>query len=319
MRSLTRTFFAASLALALAGCGTYSTEDLKFLAALPQRDDLEFKVPAAAPPAGALSTCPTRDATWWLEAKPTSDSINSGVEFLLGLVDLVRRQAPTWRTEDARGWGPFDAEDHPGREIQVVMGRSFPAELDGAPRFVYAFQARWKGAAEFTTIIAGSFDRGSASHGTGWLVLGFDAIHTLDMDDPGTPNGMMQIGYDRASDPVTLQVALSAGGFGAVDFGYRYAGYAAGGGVFDFAVREVATGNLFFVSTGFDAEGAGRAQVFFRTPVGFEGGFQQCWDPAACLVYVGDPFNYSCDPPDEPCNLGAPADCPVVPASPFPG
>jgi hypothetical protein len=313
MRSWTR-LAAVAAALALSACGNYSTEDLRFLAALPQRQDLTFEVPAGGR-AGALSACPPGNARWWLEAKPTSDNINAGVDFLLSLVDAVRRVPPTWRSGDARRWGPFDDEKHPGHEIEIVMSRSYPAELGGAARYTYAFEARRKGTAAFAPILAGAFDGGSASDGKGWLVLDFDAIRALGMDDPSTPAGTMQVAYDRATDPVTLQLALSAGGFGVVDFGYRYAGYAAGGGVFDFAIRDATNGNLYAVSTGFDAQGAGRAQVGFRTPGGFEGGFQQCWDAGACLVYVKDPANYSCSDPQ--CSFGVPESCPAVPASPF--
>jgi hypothetical protein len=314
MRSWTRTA-ALAAALALAGCGNYSTEDLRFLAALPQREDLAFKVPAAAPPPGALSTCTTRDATVWLEAKPTSDAINGGVDLVLGLVDLVRRQPPTWRTEDARGWGPFDADDHPGRELQIVIARTYPPELAGAPAYAYAFQARWKGATDFTTVVSGAFVGGSASHGRGGIVLDFDAMIALGMRDPAEP-GTMQIAYDRTSDPATIQLSLSGGGLGLVQFGYRYAGYAAGGGVFDYAYRNQA-GDVFFVLTGYDAEGAGRADVGFQGAGGGSGGFRQCWGAGACLVYVLDPGNYSCAAADWPCSFGVETDCPAVPASPF--
>jgi hypothetical protein len=314
MRSWTRTA-ALALAVALAGCGNYSTEDLRFLAALPQRDDLKVAVPAPGQP-GALSACATGDARIWLEAKPTSDGINAGVEFLLSLVDLVRRQPPAWRTDDARGWGPFDAERHPGRQIQVVMARTYPPELGGAPAYAYAFQARWKGAPQFTTIVSGSFEGGSASHGRGGIVLDFDAMIGLGMGEATTPSGTMQVAYDRASDPVTLQLALSRDGFGVVQFGYRFAGYAAGGGVFDYAFRDQA-GNVFFVSTGYDAEGAGRAGVAFQGAGGGTGGFRQCWGAGACLVYVLDPGNYSCPAAAWPCSFGVETDCPAVPASPF--
>jgi hypothetical protein len=316
MRSSIRATAALAVAaLGLAGCGNYSTEDLRFLAALPQREDLTFDVPVPGQP-GALSACPPGNATVWLEAKPTSDKINAGVDLLLGLVDFVRREPPTWRSEDARRWGPFDDERHPGREIQVVMARSFPTDLAGAPRYAYAFEARWKNAAAFMPILAGAFDGGSASRGRGLLVLDFDAMTGLGMGDAGTPAGTMRVSYDRSGDPVTLQLALSSDGFGAVQFGYRFAGWADGGGVFDFAFRD-ASANLFVVSTAYDARGAGRAAVRFQGAGGASGGFEQCWGANACLAYVNDPLNLSCPAAEQPCSYGVAADCPAVPASPF--
>ncbi len=300
-------------ALALSGCGNYSTEDLRFLAALPQREDLAFTVPAPQSP--ALSACPPGNATVWLWAKPTSDKINAGVDFLLSLVDLVRRTPPTVRQEDRRVWGPFDAKE-PGREIEVVMERTYPPELGGAARYSYAFLARWKGTPDFTPIVGGQFDGGSASHGSGGIVLDLDAMKGLGMGDATTPSGTMQLTYDRASDPATIQLALSNDGFGVVQFGYRWAGYAAGGGVFDFAFRD-GQGDLFYVSTGFDAEGAGRAGVAFQGAGGATGGFRQCWGANSCLVYVLDPANLSCPQAEWPCSYGVETDCPAVPASPF--
>ncbi len=314
MRSWTRSIGAA-LALATAACGNYSTEDLRFLAALPQREDLAIRVPAAQ--SGALSACPTREAAVWLEAKPTADKINAGVDFLVSLVDVVRRLPPTWRKDDARGWGPFDDRNHPGREIQVIIARTYPADQGGAPAYVYAFQARVKGTTDFTTVLSGAFVGGSASRGHGGIVLDFDAMHALGMAEASTPQGTMQIAYDRTSDPATIQLALSQDGFGAVQFGYRSARYAAGGGVFDFAFRD-AQSNLFVVSTGYDAAGEGRAAVAYQGAGGGSAAFQECWGAGACLVYVEDPGNYSCDPlVYGACSLGAAADCPAVPASPF--
>ena len=120
MRSVNR-LALASLALA-AGCGDWSNEDLRFLAALPTRADLRVEVPvdpAARPP----DLCPKGESTVWLEGKPTSDQLNGGVEWIVGLVDEVRRHDPRRRTEDRREWGPFDDERHPGKEIVIVMQR----------------------------------------------------------------------------------------------------------------------------------------------------------------------------------------------------
>jgi hypothetical protein len=329
MRSVTRA--AVLAALALAGCGDYSTEDLRFLAALPQREDLKVEVPADAEAAavavakgtavaqGPTAACGLGSADVWLWAKPTSDGLNAGVEFVVGLVDVVRRAPPTWRQEDARGWGPFDDENHPGREIQIGIARTYPEELGGAPRHLYAFQARVKGTQEFTTIIFGAFDGGSAAHGSGWVALYFDALWALGMNDATSPHGTMQIAYDRSGDPVTIQLWLAQGGFGNEAFGYRFGGYADGSGVFDYAFRDGAA-NLLVVSTGYDAVGAGRAHVAFAPAGGGPvGQFDQCWDEGACLVRVDDPGNYSCVPAEwgGACTRGDAALCASIPPSPF--
>jgi len=320
MRSPIRPWLVAA-ALAVSGCGNYSTEDLRFLAALPQREDLAFRVPATGQP-GALSSCPTRTSSVWLEAKPTSDKINAGVDFLLALVDVVRSHEPSWRKADERGWGPFPSKEHPGREVMVVMARTYPPELGGGARYGYAFLARLQGTPDWTGLIGGQFDGGSASRGKGSVVLDFDQMIALGMSDAGTPTGQMAITYDRASDPVTIELVLASDGFGAVGtgstFAYRSAGYAAGGGAFDFAFRD-AQGNLFYVTTGYDAAGAGRDAVVYHAAAGGTAGFRECWGAGACLVYVQDSLNISCDPQayGGACSLGVETDCPAVPASPF--
>ena len=121
-----------------------------------------------------------------------------------------------------------------------------------------------------------------------------------------------------AGDPLTLQLLLTSDGFGAVQFGYRSATWAAGGGVFDFALRD-ANANLFYVSTAYDVEGAGHAGVVIQAADGGTGWFEQCWGANACLVYVNDPANLTCQlvPPETSCDYGVATDCPVVPVSPF--
>lgn len=326
MRWATRAVLVA--AVGLAGCGNYSTEDLRFLAALPSREDLRVEVPVQAATATAtvasareLSTaaatlsCPSGSADVWLWAKPTSDGLNAAVEFVLAFVDLVRRHPPSWREEDARGWGPFEPAEHPGREVRVVIRREYPAERDGEPLHVYAFQARVKGAADFTNVIEGSFAGASAARGSGGIVLDFEALWTLSMAEADTPHGALQIAYDRASEPVTIALSLAQGGFGVVRFDYAFAGYLDGSGAFDYALRD-ASGDLLTIATGYDAAGAGRGRVAFTAASGGTGVFDQCWDGGACLVYVDDPANYSCDA-GAGCSFGAVEACAAVPAPPF--
>lgn len=309
------TRLAAVTALALAGCGNYSTEDLRFLAALPTREDLRVAVPEGGAQ-DALAACTIGTADVWLWAKPTSDGLNAGVDFVVSLIDAVRRYPPTWREADARGWGPFDDASHPGRQIQVLIARSFPDGPDGPPRHDYAFQARVTGTPAFTTILGGTFLGASSARGRGAAFLDFDAIWALGMNDgPETPRGRMQIGYDRASEPVTIGLELTLGGFGTESFAYGYAGYRDGSGAFDYAFRNAA-GDRLVVTASFDPRGAGRAAVTFTAAAGDQGSFRQCWAETACLVYLDDPTGFSCGGA-LPCAGGLPSDCPATPVLPF--
>jgi hypothetical protein len=317
---------ATSLA---AGCGNYSTEDIRFLSALPRRADLHLAVPVqSAPPTGALvsralvsAACPgIGDATVWQWAKPTSDDLNKAVDWVIGLVDAVRRYPPTERRDDWRRWGPFDDDKHPRRELRIDITRTYPELLAGEPRYAYTFEARVKGDGTFIPLIAGEFDGDSSAHGNGWVELRFDNFRLLQMNDATTPDGTMRIQYDRVSDPRTTDLTLATAGFGVVKFGYGYAGYADGRGAFDYAFREL-NGDLLEVATSYDAAGAGRLRVTFTAapPSIATGSFNQCFDAAGCLVYVDDPYNFtqSCGVGPGPCLTGDLGVCATVPVFVF--
>jgi hypothetical protein len=312
---------AVLTATSLAGCGNYSTEDIRFLSALPRKEDLRVVVPAAAPPAtglmNALSSCAAPgEAIIWADGKKTSDGLNAGVDLVVGLIDNVRRYPPTARHDDSRRWGPFDDDKHPGREIQIVIDRSWPAGHDGPPTYAYRFQGRVKGTDGWTELISGTFVGPSASHGDGTVSLFFQEFWNLGMYDTDTPHGTMTIAYTRTSDPVTIELDLRsapAGGFGVVAFNYLYAGFASGVGEFDFKLRN-GLGDLLVVATGYDAAGAGRLRVTFtRASDSLVGTFDQCWDAGGCLVYVRDPLDLSCPVAARPCSMGPVSACAPLP------
>jgi len=319
MRSVNRAAILAALGAVAAGCGNYSTEDIRFISALPTRPDLTVTLPAstgAGPTAltGLVTStaCPDiGDADVWKWAKPTSDKLNAAAYWIIGLIDNVRRYPPTHRGDDTRRWGPFDDDNHPGRELQVVIDRSWPTGEDGPPRYDYRFEGRVKGTTTFIPLIFGTFLGPSASYGDGNVTLDFEAFWTVGVNDADTPHGAMEIVYSRSSDPVQIDLDLRSapsGGFGVASFGYGYDGYVSGAGAFSYKFQNV-FGERLEVWTNFDVAGAGGLAVRYY-PAGSTtstGSFRQCWDANACLVYVDDPLNLSCGL--APCSAGSEAAC----------
>jgi len=317
MRSVTRSAVVA-LAFALGACGNYSTEDLRFLAALPRSEDLQVGVPSGGS-SGAVTVCGSLGAAdVWLKAKPISDGLNRGVEFVISLVDVVRRYPPADREDDLRRWGPFPSDKHPGREIQVTITRAYPYGADGPPVHDYRFEARVVGDLTFTPLIVGSFTGASSSRGHGTVDLYFENFWSVGMNEDTTPHGTMHIEYHRDADPVLIDLGLTNGGFDVVQFGYQYTGYADGQGAFQYAFEKPVIRDRLVVTTGYDASGAGRAEVTYTPADGSTpGGFRQCWDAAACLTYVDDPGNFSCPLFSRPCSGGDIGQCPAVRIAPF--
>jgi len=308
MRSVCRTCVIL-LSLA-AACGNLSNDDVAFLEALPSKDALHVQVPAQT----AQPQCLLGEAQVWLSAKPTSDNINAGVDGILALVDVIRGIAPTTRQADTRTWGPWPDHDHPGLTIRVTMSRT--RDASGVPQsYSYVF-AESKGG-DFLAVLDGTFEGAQAANGRGTLTLHFDNAHTLGTAKPTDPDAPALFAYDLSGNPRTLEMNLTAqAGLGLQQFDYSFAGYTDGHGLFHFAFPD-AKGNLFTVTASFTALGAGKAEVGFTTapPFSFSGSLSECWDAAACLSYVDDP--YAITQPAcgvfKPCVLGSPASCPSFP------
>jgi hypothetical protein len=330
MRWVNSSLAVAALAALATGCGNYSTEDIRFLSALPRRTDLHVTVPAdAAPPTGALvsraavsAACPAiGDATIWTDGKKTSDNLNAGVDWIVGLIDVVRKYPPTKRDTDSRTWGPFVPDDRPGRELRIVISRTYPPDLAGEPRHDYVFEGRWKAVAgPFFPIIQGTFDGPSSAHGNGTVLMDFGNIRRLQMEGPNAPTGTMTIVYNRATEPTTVELSLATGGFGVVQFDYGFAGYADGSGRFDYKIVNALNQGLTAAAY-WDSALAGKLQVFWSpdatTPPDPLKSFDQCWDAAACLVYVRDPNNYSGTCASSPCGSAGACATFTVPTPPF--
>ena len=297
----------SALAVFACACGTLSNEDIAFFEALPQKEQLHVQVPQndTAQPA-----CLIGPAEVWTNAKATGDSINSGVDGILGLVDAIRAVPPTTRDTDQRTWGPFADDKHPGVDDQVTMVRELDAQ--GVPwRWIYTISARRKPAG-FLPILEGEFFGAQAKNGIGRLTLHFENSHAVGIDKPGDPQSPARIFYDLSSDPRTVSLDLTAGlGLGLLRFDYGYAGYQDGHGRFDYAFPDPKSGCTIEVTTLFTARGSGRDVYRARCGTFTIGDIRQCWDVSACLTYVDDPFAFTpqCNGV-KPCLLGNPASCP---------
>jgi hypothetical protein len=277
--------WALLLALGAAGCGNWSNEDIAFVEALPGSQALKVSLPAQA---GQALCAPPGPSEIWGWAKPTGDAFNSAVDFLLGLVDLVKGYEPTTRKPDYRVWGPFADSKHPGNEIRVVMTRAWEG---GTPSYSYAFEAR-TARGEFQAVIGGTFTGGTARTGRGDLTIHYGALRALGMNDGDSdPQGDLRIEYDRTADPRTVSFSLSADdrGFGLAGFDYGYAGYSSGKGLFHYKL--LFASGYYLVDASFDETGAGRAIVEAHLDVLPDQifAFDECWDAASCVTNVNDP------------------------------
>ncbi len=260
---------------------------------------LRVAVPAPSAAPQALSICSIGAADAWIHAKTTGEGINSGIDAMLGLVDLIRTVSPSQRTATARIWGPFDDQKHPGREDLITITRRDEGCVPGGPVcYVFTFQARVKGQGDFQTIIDGQFQGASAERGDGAFQVHFDTIWSVGVNDADSPRGEMPIVYSRSGDPRSIDLQLQQPGFGLTNFDYSWRGYANGNGSFDY--RFVNGLNVLTVQSRFDGTGAGRGDMSVTLPGTPPPtlSFSQCWDAYACLSWVYDPndFTQLCPP-----------------------
>lgn len=290
----------AVLALALAACGNYSTDDIAFIEALPPPEALSVALPRPQPqaaPAGgqAATTCgPLGAATEWTQALDTGTKLNAGLGWILGAVDLARSREPSERHRDWRAWGPFPDGKHPGFQIRVVVSRSVGS--DGIPVYAFAFETLGGAAVDWTPLIDGRFIGASGRTGRGEVTLRFATIRALGLNDqPTDPMVDVTILYDRTGDPRTLALSIPLGaGFGLVDFDYGFQSWASGDAHIDFAIQDL-RGDRVVTQAGFLPSGAGRGEVTLYPanppPVSYQ--YTVCWDETGCVTAVADIFNVS--------------------------
>lgn len=159
---------ALALAISTAGCGNYSNEDLEYMSAIPEHEDVAIEVPRR----GALVGLGAAEA--WRTTVEVTRGLNRTAEAFLSLIDAIRNNTPTRRQVDQRIWGPYPDDRHPGWFLEFRMFRraqggqtsGFDYALVMIPPAGVALPAN----AVETTIIGGSFSAsGGARVGAGQL------------------------------------------------------------------------------------------------------------------------------------------------------
>lgn len=172
---------AAALAAALGvvglsagGCGNYSNDDLEYLNAMPQTEDVSMEAPLMA----SVRRLEEDEALKMTTAVTTV--VNATAAALLGLVDKIRTYTPTSRSANGRVWGPFPDDNHPGWQVAFRMSKATAADgvtshfdyqlvMIGPPGTTFVGPA---GTTNETAVLVGWFEwAGRASGGTGHLVL----------------------------------------------------------------------------------------------------------------------------------------------------
>jgi hypothetical protein len=271
------------LAAALCACGNYSNDDLVFINAIPTSDQLKVSVPQAQ----GQPLCALGSDDFATNARTNGTNLNQAIEKVLGLVDTIRSVPATTRSGDQRTWGPWKDDKHAGVDYVVNIVRTRGA-TPAQDQFDYAFAGRLDGG-PWLTVISGTFHGTKARQGTGTLMLDFRNSYALGTNNPGDPDGQLQVSYTLSGDPDTIELQLiGAAGFGLQTYHYVWAGYADGRALFDFRFTDPASGNTYTVDARFTAQGDGTASITGETPAGNTAHIDTCFDAQACVTWFSD-------------------------------
>ena len=310
-RDLARATVLATLVLgglSLASCGNYSNEDLEFLNALPQTDDVSMEAPLRS----AVRLVDEDDALRTTIRVTTLE--NAAAAGALGFIDEIRATYPSARQPNVRIWGPFPDDRNPGWKVKFEMTRSLAS--DGVtPHFAYRLVMIAPAGTTFgtaadptseTEVLAGWFERvGPVAGAQGHLVLSpkeaRDAgaflkdleklvTFTVDYDNRSWPRSLVvTIVNEPPADPTTEAASAT----------YTYERSQNGDGAMTFTFLEDAVPGPLGVDTlditsRWHGTGEGRARVSVLAGDGAGVSWVDCWAATSLTSYnsrtgEGDP------------------------------
>lgn len=275
---------------ALVGCGNYSNEDLDYLSALPQTDDLSVEAPKMSAVRPALEDDALQTTT------DVTTKLNGMADDLLKLVDQIRAGYPSSRQGDRRVWGPGPADNNPGWQIEFTMTKDAAAV---PVTFAYDLLMIPPGAGVdgALTVLSGTFQATGGAHGVGHLALTPGPARDAGAILPGLEKLMsLTIDYDSQDWPRTLTIeAMNVPTIDpstdALDAKYSYQRAQNGDGAMTFTfLKDVVNGPLgvdtLQITSHWQGTGAGRADI---AVTGGDGAglisWTDCWGPDATTAY----------------------------------
>ena len=296
------------------GCGNWSDSDAQFLAAIPRKEDLTLSAPASSQSQSLTSELSQQKgalgaSSVYSDVVGQVKDINAFVSALAGGLDSVRTLPPSQRLADARVWGPFDDDKHPGLQVQLVLSRTSTTE------YGYAVQFRRKGEQDFVNLIVGVFHGEKASRGIGGFHIDGVAGKALGVSQEKDADSA-DLGYDMRSgtdNSCSLKAQSTA-----FSIEYNYLVKPDGGGGVDYTLHKdfvttTPAQETLAVSARWTADRAGFAQA---TITGGDlgatvGRHSECWNAAFGQVFSAQ--NFECSDPTGICQDGQRDACVISP------
>ncbi|MCI0574435.1 MAG: hypothetical protein L0Y66_27190 [Myxococcaceae bacterium] len=281
--------------LLLVSCGQpYSNEDLAFLAALPEREQLETHVPEDVGTTGSGLTASHSAlgvgdvSQLYRDTSKAGNDFNSFLEAILGLLDNIRQVPATTREEQRRIWGPYPWEGQRTFEVRVVIDRIADGEFTWDIQFRnrVAVDAPWGTFVHGTASTDAQFRSGKGTvsipvaevAATGVALAGLEVFERMD------------IAYDAMNDPV--EVELNALVVTGEEIAFASRRFVDGSGKFVFDVRRDWVPGSFpqdraRVTTRWLADHRGRADVEILEGDGAGAHALECWGTDFRVTYLG--------------------------------
>ncbi len=299
----------AELSLAgmmLGACGNYSNEDLLFMSAAPTSTQLAVVFPTAPPT--------VTQAQLAQDTHNGVSNVDAMLDDVLGLVDAIRSNEPSGRTDNSRTWGPFPDTHHPGWQWQMIVTR----EADGTT-FDYQLNVANVGTPNtWIEFLTGTFDASQGvEQGNGRVMANFTNLSNVNFPIDANAQRLETLAisfqnFRQTGSPVSVTLTLTqmpdANGITSATFSYVILADKSGQMTFTLVGNIVPGPSVETVTIGAGWLSTGAGEATLTIVAGDDAGLSQteCWDTSFEATYNSEPWSTA-------DNLGDPSSCPTLP------